>query len=79
VLTRCPRHATAHAAVRAARDLRAEDGFMGAEVEAVTVTGTECMVERHNILEPADLNARAVHSVLRSAGALPRGARPRFL
>jgi len=52
---------------------------MGAEVEAVTVTGTECMVERHNILEPADLNARAVHSVLRSAGALPRGARPRFL
>jgi len=55
VLKRYPCHATAHAAVRAVRDLQAEHGFSGAEIEAVTVTGTERMVERHNILEPADL------------------------
>jgi 2-methylcitrate dehydratase PrpD len=47
----CP----AHTAVRAVRDLQAEYGFSGAEVEAITVTGTERIVERHNILEPADL------------------------
>jgi 2-methylcitrate dehydratase PrpD len=52
VLKRYPCHATAHAAVRAVRDLQAEHGFSGAEIEA---TGTERMVERHNILEPADL------------------------
>src|SRR6516165_9726537 len=55
VLKRYPCHATAHAAVRAVRDLQAEHGFKGAEVEAITVTGAERMVERHNILEPADL------------------------
>ena len=55
VLKRYPCHATAHAAVRAARDLQTEHGFSGPEVEAITVTGTERMVERHNILEPADL------------------------
>ena len=55
VLKRYPCHATAHAAVRAVRDLQAEHGFSGPEVEAITVTGTERMVERHNILERADL------------------------
>jgi 2-methylcitrate dehydratase PrpD len=55
VLKRYPCHATAHAAVRAVRDLQAEHGFRGSEVEAITVTGTERMIERHNILEPADL------------------------
>jgi 2-methylcitrate dehydratase PrpD len=55
LLKRYPCHATAHAAVRAVRDLQAEHGFSGPEVEAITVTGTERMVERHNILEPADL------------------------
>jgi 2-methylcitrate dehydratase PrpD len=55
VLKRYPCHATAHAAVRAVRDLQAEYGFSGPEVEAITVTGTERMVERHNILETADL------------------------
>jgi hypothetical protein len=55
VLKRYPCHATAHAAVRAVRDLQAEHGFNGAHVEAITVTGTGRMVERHNILEPADL------------------------
>ena len=48
VLKRYACHATAHAAVRAVRDLQAEHGFSGPEV-------TERMVERHNILEPADL------------------------
>jgi len=55
VLKRYPCHATAHAAIRAVRELQAEHGFSGAEVEAITVTGTERMAERHNILEPADL------------------------
>src|ERR1700758_200215 len=55
VLKRYPCHATAHAAVRAVRDLQAEHRFSGGEVEAITVTGTERMIERHNILEPADL------------------------
>ena len=55
VLKRYPCHATAHAAVRAVRDLQAQHGFNGPEVEAITVTGTERMIERHNILEPADL------------------------
>ena len=55
VLKRYPCHATAHAAVKAVRDLQAEHGFTGAEVEAIIVPGTPRMVERHNILEPADL------------------------
>jgi 2-methylcitrate dehydratase PrpD len=55
VLKRYPCHATAHAAVKAVRDLQARHGFSGAQVEAITVTGTERMIERHNILEPADL------------------------
>jgi len=55
VMKRYPCHATAHAAVRAVRDLQAKHGFSGPEVEAITVTGTERMVERHNIPEPTDL------------------------
>ncbi len=55
VLKRYPCHAMAHAAVRAVRDLQAEHHFSSTEVEAITVTGTPRMVERHNILEPADL------------------------
>jgi 2-methylcitrate dehydratase PrpD len=55
VLKRYPCHATAHAAVKAVRDLQAEHGFAAADVEAVTVTGTSRMIERHNILEPPDL------------------------
>jgi len=55
VLKRYPCHATAHAAVRAVRDLQAAHGFKGGEVAAITVTGTPRMVERHNILEPPDL------------------------
>jgi 2-methylcitrate dehydratase PrpD len=55
VLKRYPVHATAHAAVKAVRDLQAAHGFKGGEAEAITVTGTARMVERHNIAEPADL------------------------
>jgi 2-methylcitrate dehydratase PrpD len=55
VLKRYPAHATAHAAVRAVRDLQAEHRFAGDDVEAITVTGTPRMIERHNIAEPADL------------------------
>ena len=47
VLKRYPCHATAHAAVRAVRDLQAEHGFSGPEVEAITVTGAE----RDEVLE----------------------------
>ena len=55
VLKRYPVHATAHAAVRAVRDLHAEHGFAGGDVEAITVTGNKRMIERHAIAEPADL------------------------
>ncbi len=55
VLKRYPCHATAHAAVRAVRDLQAEHQFSGDEVEAITVTGNRRMIERHNIMEPPDL------------------------
>jgi 2-methylcitrate dehydratase PrpD len=55
VLKRYPVHATAHAAVRAVRDLQTEHGFTGSDIAAITVTGTRRMVERHNILEPPDL------------------------
>jgi 2-methylcitrate dehydratase PrpD len=55
VLKRYPVHATAHAAVRAVRELQAEHGFAGGDVEAITVTGNRRMIERHAIAEPADL------------------------
>ncbi|MGC1889381.1 MAG: MmgE/PrpD family protein [Stellaceae bacterium] len=75
VLKRYPCHATAHAAVRAVRDLQAEYGFTGAEVEAITVTGTPRMVERHNILEPADLMLAQYSIPFSVALALCREAR----
>ena len=75
VLKRYPCHATAHAAVKAVRDLQAEHGFKGAEVEAITVTGTERMVERHNILEPADLMLAQYSIPFSIALALHRDAR----
>src|SRR5437773_3804329 len=55
VLKRYPVHATAHAAVRAVRDLEALHSFAADQVEAITVTGNRRMVERHAIAEPADL------------------------
>jgi 2-methylcitrate dehydratase PrpD len=55
VLKRYPVHATAHAAVRAVRDLQAEHGFAGNEAGSITVTAGARMIERNNILEPPDL------------------------
>src|ERR1700730_3371429 len=75
VLKRYPCHATAHAAVRAVRDLQAEHGFSGPAVEAITVTRTERMVERHNILEPADLMLAQYSIPFSVALALSREAR----
>src|SRR6266850_1854726 len=75
VLKRYPCHATAHAAVKAVRDLQAEHRFAGAEVEAISVTGTPRMVERHNILEPADLMLAQYSIPFSVALALSREAR----
>jgi 2-methylcitrate dehydratase PrpD len=75
VLKRYPCHATAHAAVKAVRDLQAEHGFTAAEIEAITVTGTPRMVERHNIREPADLMLAQYSIPFSVALALCREAR----
>jgi 2-methylcitrate dehydratase PrpD len=75
VLKRYPCHATAHPAVGAVRDLQAEHGFAAASVEAITVTGNERMVERHNILEPADLMLAQYSIPFSVALALSRDAR----
>jgi 2-methylcitrate dehydratase PrpD len=55
VLKRYPLHATAHAPVKAVRELAAAHGFGGGDVDAITVGGNARMLERHNIAEPADL------------------------
>jgi 2-methylcitrate dehydratase PrpD len=75
VLKRYPCHATAHAAVKAVRESQAEHGFTGSQVETITVTGTERMVERHNILEPADLMLAQYSIPFSVALALHREAR----
>ncbi len=75
VLKRYPCHATAHAAVKAVRDLQEEHGLTGAEIEAITVTGTPRMVERHNIAEPADLMLAQYSIPFSVALALCREAR----
>jgi len=75
VLKRYPVHATAHAAVRAVRDLQAEHAFSGDDVAAITVTGTPRMIERHNIPEPADLMLAQYSIPFCVALALTREAR----
>src|SRR5260370_22657765 len=75
VLKRYPVHATAHAAVRAVRDLQAEHHFAGGDVEAITVTGNRRMVERHAIAEPADLMLAQYSIPFCVALALHRDAR----
>jgi 2-methylcitrate dehydratase PrpD len=75
VLKRYPCHATAHAAVKAVRELQAEYGIEPAAVEAITVTGSERMVERHNIPEPADLMLAQYSIPFSVALALCREAR----
>jgi 2-methylcitrate dehydratase PrpD len=57
------------------RDLQAEHGFTGAEIEAITVTGTPRMIERHNILAPADLMLAQYSIPFSVALALCREAR----
>jgi 2-methylcitrate dehydratase PrpD len=75
VLKRYPCHATSHAAVKAVRDLQAEHAFTAAEIEAITVPGTPRMIERHNILEPADLMLAQYSIPFSVALALCREAR----
>jgi 2-methylcitrate dehydratase PrpD len=75
VLKRYPCHATAHAAVRAVRELKAEHGFAAGEIEDITVTGTGRMVERHAIPEPADLMLAQYSIPFSVALALCREAR----
>jgi len=48
-------HITAHTPVQAVIDLKAEHGFSGADVAAVTVRGSEKMVTHHDIPEPQDI------------------------
>ena len=55
VLKRYPVHATAHAPVKAVRDLQAAHGFTGGEVTEIMITCTQRIAERHGITEPADL------------------------
>jgi 2-methylcitrate dehydratase PrpD len=54
-LKRFPVHMTAQTGVQAVLELRAEHGFTGAEVDRVTVAGTERMATINNIANPADI------------------------
>jgi 2-methylcitrate dehydratase PrpD len=54
-LKRFSAHITAHTPIQAVLDLKAEVGFVGNDVEAMTVQGSEKMVTHHNILEPKDV------------------------
>lgn len=54
-LKRFPMHMTAHTPVQAVMELQAEYGFAGAEVDRVTVDGSERMTTTNNIREPADV------------------------
>jgi 2-methylcitrate dehydratase PrpD len=75
VLKRYPCHATAHAAVRAVRELQAEHGLVAGEIAEITVGGTRRMVERHDIREPADLMLAQYSIPFSVALALCREAR----
>jgi 2-methylcitrate dehydratase PrpD len=74
-LKRYPCHATAHAPVRAVRELQAEHDFAGSEVEEITVGGSRRMIERHAIPEPADLMLAQYSIPFSVALALYREAR----
>ncbi len=54
-LKRFPVHMTAQTGVQAVLELQAEHRFTGAEVDRVTVAGTERMATINNIAEPADI------------------------
>jgi 2-methylcitrate dehydratase PrpD len=48
-------HITAHTPVQAVLDLKAEHGFSGDDVAAITVRGSEKLVALHDIPEPSDI------------------------
>ena len=52
VLKRYPVHATAHAAVKAVRDLQAAHGFKGSDVASIAVTGTSRCAGSHDEHDP---------------------------
>lgn len=54
-LKRFPVHMTAHTAVQAVLELQAEHRFAGADVDRVTVAGTERMATINNIPDPTDI------------------------
>jgi 2-methylcitrate dehydratase PrpD len=54
-LKRFPVHMTAQTGVQAVLELQAEHGFSGAQVDRVTVAGTERMATINNIRDPADI------------------------
>jgi 2-methylcitrate dehydratase PrpD len=54
-LKRFPVHMTAQTAVQAVLELREAHGFTGADVDRVTVSGTERMATINNIPNPADI------------------------
>ncbi len=54
-LKRFPVHMTAQTAVQAVLELQAEHGFTGAQVDCVTVAGTERMATINNIANPTDI------------------------
>jgi 2-methylcitrate dehydratase PrpD len=54
-LKRFPVHMTAQTAVQAVLELQAEHGFTGAEVDRVTMAGSERMATINNIREPTDI------------------------
>jgi 2-methylcitrate dehydratase PrpD len=54
-LKRYPCHITAHTPVQAVRELMAEHGFMGADVAAVTIAGSDKLLSHHNIPAPRDI------------------------
>jgi 2-methylcitrate dehydratase PrpD len=54
-LKRFPVHMTAQTGVQAVLELQAEHGFTGAQVDRVTVAGTERMATINNIRNPTDI------------------------
>ena len=54
-LKRFPVHMTAQTGVQAVLELQAEHGFTGADVDRVTVAGTERMATINNIANPTDI------------------------
>jgi 2-methylcitrate dehydratase PrpD len=58
-LKRFPVHMTAQTGVQAVLELQAEHGFTGADVDRVTVAGTERMATINNIRNPTDMMIRS--------------------